>query len=325
MLNLSSRMRSLRSLVWIDDESRPTAPFRILLISVGSLVAASLAYEAIWAIEGSGVSGLVLALIRPILGYGLPSVAILLGLVFLGRRRRSDWGMDVDRDWWFDFGYGLALATGLLVTIFGVMLVANWVRVTGTIVVNGDPPVAGFLPNLLRILAVFVGVGIYEEFFSRGLLLTNVADGVAGFGPIGRRGAVTIAVGLTAAIFGTLHANNPNASLASTLGLTAAGVLYGTGYVFTGRLALPIGFHIAWNVVEGVVLGFPVSGSREATNLIAVAEQGPDLFTGGAFGPEAGLLGVGARFIGIAAIIAYVRWRHGKVSVAEKLTDPTLR
>lgn len=318
-------MRSLRSQVWIDEEDRPTALIRIVLIWIGSWAAIFLAYTGMEVIEPTAPQAIVSAWVRPLVGYGVGVLALFLGARFIDRRTLADWGMRLDRDWWLDFGFGLALATGLLGAVFGIMFVADWIQVTGTIVTNRDPPVTGFWANVVRIVLLFVGVGFYEEFFSRGFLLANLADCLAGFGPIERRGAVAVAVGLTAVIFGALHANNPNASHLSTLGLTAAGLLYGAGYAFTGRLALPIGFHIAWNVFEGLVFGFPVSGSREAANLVAVAEQGPDLMTGGAFGPEAGLLGIGARFVGIAAIIAFVRWRYGEVTVAKTLTDPSLR
>jgi hypothetical protein len=51
------------------------------------------------------------------------------------------------------------------------------------------------------------------------------------------------------------------------------------------------------------------------TTVIAVQEQGPDLWTGGAFGPEAGLLGVLATVAGMAAIVGWVRWRYGDLSL----------
>ena len=50
---------------------------------------------------------------------------------------------------------------------------------------------------------------------------------------------------------------------------------------------MPIGFHFAWNVSEGLIFGFPLSGVT-GFSLLKTTNQGPDLFMGGSFGPEGG-------------------------------------
>jgi hypothetical protein len=55
-------------------------------------------------------------------------------------------------------------------------------------------------------------------------------------------------------------------------------------------LWLPIGLHFGWNFTEGVVLGAPLSGSGiDLPGLLVAHPSGPELLTGGRFGPEAGL------------------------------------
>ena len=146
-------------------------------------------------------------------------------------------------------------------------------------------------------------VGVYEECFSRGYLLKNMAEGIN----------LPMSVILTSAIFAALHATNDNASVMSTVGLFVNGLLFAAAVLVTGRLSTAIGLHISWNLFEGTVLGFPVSGDKEGASLIGIKQLGVPIVTGGAFGPEAGLIGIAASLLGIAALFwsAYGQVRRG--------------
>jgi hypothetical protein len=137
--------------------------------------------------------------------------------------------------------------------------------------------------------------------------------------------AAGVAVLLSSVVFGAAHLLNPNATLVSTAGISLAGIFLAVGYVLTDELAIPVGLHVTWNLFQGGVYGFPVSGLGIDANVVDTAETGPDLFTGGAFGPEAGLLGVLGTVLGTVLVVAYVRWRYGEVRLAPGLFEPDLR
>jgi membrane protease YdiL (CAAX protease family) len=90
--------------------------------------------------------------------------------------------------------------------------------------------------------------------------------------------------------------------------------MLGAGYVLSGSLATPIGLHITWNFSQANVYGFPVSGlDASRASFLTVEQNGPKAWTGGPFGPEAGLLTVFATLSGVALILLWVRLRSGKM------------
>ena len=255
----------------------------------------------------------------------LPAVFIALWVAgkLLDRRPLKDFGFHLNGGWFLDLGFGLALGAGLMTAIFLVQLSAGWVTVTDTF--ETARPGASFGLAILAPIVAFLSVGIYEEALSRGYLLRNVAEGLnlPGLGP---RGGILIAWIASSVVFGALHLPNPNSTLLSTANITLAGLLLGAGYVLTGELAIPIGVHITWNFFQGTVFGLPVSGLQPiGATFVASEESGPDLFTGGVFGPEAGLLVVAATVIGTLLTFLWVRYRHGRSDLYTPLAEPPHR
>jgi membrane protease YdiL (CAAX protease family) len=318
-----------RTLLWNETERRPRAPLRVvLLVVVTALLAVGTSLGAsgivggvrapLEAAFGEAAATAVGAVLGVALAGGTVSLSVLIAGRYVDRRRLRDFGFRLNRAWWLDCGFGLALGAGLMTLLFLGYLAAGWVEITGTF-----RPRDGVVVRLLALVGVFLVVGVYEELLARGYLLTNAAEGLVGW--VGRRGAVVAATALSSLVFGLAHANNPNATTTSTVAIVLAGVMLAAGYVLTGELAVPIGLHITWNLFQGGVYGFPVSGLGVGASVIVVETTGPRLLTGGEFGPEAGLLGVGAMALGTAAIALWARWRTGTLAIAASVTTPDLR
>ena len=65
----------------------------------------------------------------------------------------------------------------------------------------------------------------------------------------------------------------------------------------------------------------PVSGGGAGSSLFAIQQGGPALWTGGAFGPEAGLIGILATVLGCLLIVVWVRWRYGRLQLQSRLAE----
>jgi membrane protease YdiL (CAAX protease family) len=163
-------------------------------------------------------------------------------------------------------------------------------------------PVSQVVIEALTWLLLFVMVGWQEELLARGYWLQNLAEGLNLFW----------GVLISSILFSLGHLLNPNMSWVAILGLVFAGLFLAYGYLRTHQLWLSIGLHIGWNFFEGTVFGFQVSGLSGIPRLIHHTVQGPELVTGGLFGPEAGLVVLPAMALGVFLIYGYTRNRITK-------------
>lgn len=252
---------------------------------------------------------------------GLITLIAMLGATFLAgwrvdRRVFADFGFHFDRHWWADLAFGLALGAVLMALIFLAEWAAGWIQISGTLI-NRNPDWS-FTAWVLTDAIFFLCVGIYEELFSRGYLLRTLAEGLR-ISRVGPKTALLIAYLISSSVFGLLHLANDNASLTSTLNLVLAGLFLGLGYVLTGELGISIGLHITWNFFQGVVFGFPVSGGTPAASFIGIQQFGPNWATGGAFGPEAGIISLVAMLLGSGLILLWVRRTRGGPAFQHRL------
>jgi membrane protease YdiL (CAAX protease family) len=209
----------------------------------------------------------------------------------------AELGVRLDRRWWTGLALGFGVGAVVMGLVFAVEFACGWVTVTGTFAVNAGGASLGVALAFSAVKCLCVGH--YEEFVSRGYHLGNTG------------------VLVSSLIFAALHVFTDNASVASFLGVFVNALFFAAALRFTGRLSTAIGAHVAWNFVQGAVLGFPVSGDKEGASLIGIAQHGPAWMTGGAYGPEAGLLGVMASVGGIL-LLALATSRRFPVGRSER-------
>ena len=73
---------------------------------------------------------------------------------------------------------------------------------------------------------------------------------------------------------------------------------------------------------QGAVYGFPVSGFGSfGPTLLATEQGGPELWTGGSFGPEGGLLVPAVMLLGMSLVALWTRLRTGKISLHTPIAE----
>jgi len=192
-----------------------------------------------------------------------------------------------------------ALAAGALIGVglFALVYLILWALGAVTLIEFG-----GFA-GVGHAFANAIESAVGEEIVFRGVVYRRLEE----------RAGTSIALVVSAAAFGLVHAGNPGANWASTLAIALeSGVLLGLAYAATRSLWLPIGLHLGWNFTEGGIFGAAVSGGQ-FSGLIHAPLAGPPLITGGAFGPEASLAALVVSLSASMALAWYVvysgRWR----------------
>ncbi len=229
---------------------------------------------------------------------------VLLASWLVDRRRIS--GLGIDRNWGVELIAGFALGAVAMLAIFAIEHAMGWIEIR-RLGPSDEVSVSTLVASQLMWLTMMILVGVSEEMLSRGYHMKNLSEGLR---PLGVWPSVLIAGLLSSLFFGLLHAMNPNSSWISNLGVALAGIMLATGRVATGSLAAPIGLHISWNLFQGPVLGFPVSGNTTDNSVVEIIQGGDPVWTGGEFGPEAGLIGVMTTLLLLLVFLAWGRGKH---------------
>jgi membrane protease YdiL (CAAX protease family) len=210
-------------------------------------------------------------------------------------------GLAFHERWRSELGLGLAIGAVM------VLLVAGLERFLGLAAFHWSGEAAAQLLSAAT-FAVFLMLisAASEEVLFRGYPFQRLVDAI---GPVG---AVLVFSGL----FGIVHLGNPHHTWISTANTMLVGIPLAVAYLRTRALWMPIGIHFAWNFVQGYGLGLPVSGLVLPGTAISARVQGGTWLTGGAYGPEGGLL---ATPVFLAATV-YVLF-SGSIYVSKEMKD----
>lgn len=218
----------------------------------------------------------------------LAGVALYAGYVRLIERRRlielAGGGVAGE------LAIGGVLGVGLFAVTAGLLVLIGVGRIAG-----GDGP-AALAPWLVWVTATAAS----EEVLFRGVVFRIIEE----------RLGTWIALAISAALFGGLHAANANATVVSSLAIAVeAGVLLAAAYVASRRLWLPIALHAGWNLAQLGVLGVQRPG-HSTHGVWSSRFTGPALLSGGDWGPEISIVAVILCLAAAIALLVLARRRR---------------
>ena len=279
-----------------SDEPRLRAGWRLLLQTLFMILIAVILQSGLSIFYAPGKNGNLDLFISQVVELVTITGSIYIARRFLDKRSFVSLGLQVNKQALVDILSGIAITFVMMGLIYVAEVAAGWLTFESFAWESDSVPTV--ITGVLTFLAVFIFVGWNEELLSRGYHLQTLANGMNVFW----------GVVISSSLFGLAHLGNPNATWVSAAGIFFAGVFLAYGFLRTGQLWLSIGLHIGWNFFEGVIFGFPVSG-LDIYHLIRLQIQGPEMWTGGAFGPEAGLIVLPALAVGSVLIYLYTRGR----------------
>lgn len=162
----------------------------------------------------------------------------------------------------------------------------------------------GSFGGALTTLGLMCCVAVTEELIFRGVVFRLLEEKAGTYAALAASGI----------LFGLVHLANPEATLWGAFAIAIeGGLLLAAAYAATRSLWLPIGLHLGWNMAVGGIFGTTVSGSTaDLGSLLEATVTGPQLITGGAFGPEASAVAILACLIPTTLFLRHAK-RRGRL------------
>ena len=285
----------LQSIFYSPSEKRFRAGWRVLLqLILLGLFVCIISFPVFW--FSVGQSSTWIMGFFTLAGCFAITVSVFYARRFIDKRSFVSLGISLKGLWIKDIAAGVGISFLMVGLMFAIGNVLNWIKIDGMAWTNDG--IANSFVQTTTWLVIFIMIAWQEELLARGYQLQNISEGLNIYW-----GAI-----LSSILFSFFHLSNPGANWPSMLGVFLAGLMLSVGYIYTKQLWLPIGIHLGWNFFEGVLFGFPVSGMQTYA-LTKINLTGPELWIGGKFGPEAGLLLLPALAFGVLLIFSYSKIR----------------
>lgn len=292
-----NQLRTLPSYIFLtDDKSRLRAGWRILI----AVILTGLFFNIVdWVRSALSMTGPTTNIVGNLIDFFVVTGAIFIARRFADKRSFTSLGFHVNKQTGFDLLIGIAITFLLFFVIYAVEYFMGWLKFDSFAWQTDSPALV--ISQTTKYFIWFIFVAWNEELVYRGYIMQSLASGLN----------LTLGILISSLYFGIEHLSNPNSNGMAVAGIFLIGLFFAYAYIRTGQLWLSIGLHLGWNFFESAVFGFPVSG-YDRPGLFHISVSGPEPWTGGAFGPEAGLIMIPIVLFG--ALLIYLYTKHRQLS-----------
>ncbi|MBV9084589.1 MAG: CPBP family intramembrane metalloprotease [Acidobacteriaceae bacterium] len=200
-------------------------------------------------------------------------VANLLTMRIFDRRPLTDIGLGGGQGARRNLLLGVVFGAGTAALLLSAPLLAG----SGHLVPRAGSNVSWYTLLFYLAAAMFAAAG--EEMIFRGYAFQLLVEKIGPF-------ATVLPAGV---LFGLAHSMNPYASQLGVVNTILWGILLGFAFLRSHDLWLPIGLHYGWNAVLPL-FGVNLSGLTIDVTRYSYAWDLAPIWSGGAYGPEGGLL-----------------------------------
>ena len=316
-----SLKRVLRRVTTGEEDTRVRATWRgivpwLVAFAIQFLLVSVVAIGIRSVVGTSGLSDVAVSLVEPALlgagsAFGLIFAAFLAAR--LDERSVSAYGIVASREELTDWVVGLAIGFLTYAVPTAVFVQLGEAELTASVLFPANSPSVIALGVTMTAIAFLFQVA-FEEFAFRGVMLKNFAEGLTT-----RRGSqrssVVFALLTSSILFGVSHViaqgggGTEGRTLQIVISSTLMGLLWGGGYVLTGKLTIPFGLHLAHNLWPVFVLR-PAEAASLAPALGQVS-----------YGVSLSLLAVGKVLVGGICLVVWLHLSRGELTIKEAITS----
>ena len=218
--------------------------------------------------------------------FAAAALANAIPLRIYERGRLSDVGLGWNADSRRNLAYGMLGGIGAALCVLVLPILTRAAEV------EPEPNAKTQWGSLAFVSVVLLFGAVGEELLFRGYAFQVLANSIGPFATI-----LPVSV-----LFGLAHLSNHNVSTLAIVNTVLWGILLGYAFIRSGDLWLPIGLHFGWNWTLPL-LGVNLSGFTIGVTGYFLHWKVGELWSGGAYGPEGGLLTTAVVFVLFAYLL----------------------
>jgi membrane protease YdiL (CAAX protease family) len=230
-----------------------------------------------------------------VLPFGFVIVLFFIWVKFFDKRKISSLGFEKNK-FLVKYLRGFLLGFLMLAIAALIMKIAGIANFSSNLVNQKN-----IIGSVFLVLIGWIVQGASEEIMTRGWLMQMT----------GNKHNIPIAVFISSTLFAALHLGNNGINYLSLINLVIFGLFASLFVIWEGGLWGICALHTSWNWAQGNIFGYQVSGTIPMGGSILKSEivSGQDLWTGGIFGVEGGLICTVVLLIGISILTYLIRKR----------------